>query len=33
MAVVTVYPKKADPGTEYTVDSGDYFDHDSYWWY
>jgi hypothetical protein len=28
MAVVTVYPKKADPGTKYTVDSGDYFDMD-----
>ena len=26
MAVVTVYPKKPDPGTAYTVDSGDYFD-------
>ena len=26
MTVVTVYPKKADPGTAYTVDSGDYFD-------
>ena len=26
MAVVTVYPKQADPGTAYTVDSGDYFD-------
>ena len=28
MTVVTVYPKKADPGTAYTVDSGDYFDMD-----
>ena len=26
MTVVTVYPKKPNPGTEYTVDSGDYFD-------
>ena len=26
MAVVTVTPKVADPGTAYTVDSGDYFD-------
>jgi len=31
MAVVTVYPKKPNPGSAYTVDSGDYFDmaHDA----
>ena len=28
MAVVTVHPKKPDPGKAYTVDSGDYFDMD-----